>query len=51
VIVAAGFMIIPLAAVAGVFQEAPPLVESAPTATVMNAQPAPVAALPAGEAR
>ncbi len=51
VIVAAGFMIIPLAAVAGVFQEAPPLVESSTAATVNAVTPAPVAALSAGEGR
>jgi succinate dehydrogenase / fumarate reductase cytochrome b subunit len=51
VIVAAGFMIIPLATLAGVFKEAPPLVESSTAATVNAVTPAPVAALPAGEGR
>lgn len=51
VVVAGGFMIIPIATLAGAFIEAPPLVESSSTSVVKNAQPAPVAALPAGEAR
>ena len=50
IIVATGFVIIPIAAVAGYLKEAPPLVETS-TANALNAQPAPVAALPAGEAR
>jgi succinate dehydrogenase / fumarate reductase cytochrome b subunit len=50
VIVAAGFMIIPLATVAGFFHEAPTLVETSSTAAAHTAQPAPVAALHAGEA-
>ncbi len=55
VVVAAGFLIIPIATLAGVFKEAPPLVEytaeSSATASVETAAPAPVAPLPAGEAR
>jgi len=50
VVVAIGFAIIPIGALAGFFKEAPPLVET-PTANVFKAQPAPVAVMPAGEAR
>jgi len=50
VVVAAGFMIIPIATLAGVFKEAPPLVETNADAT-KSALDAPVATLPAGETR
>lgn len=50
VIVAAGFMIIPLATLAGVFQEAPPLVDAPASATAPSSVATPVAAAPAGEA-
>ncbi len=50
VIIAAGFMIIPLATLAGVFPEQPPVVDPA-SASATNAQLAPVAVSPAGEAR
>ncbi len=51
VVVAAGFMIIPIAAVAGFFVEAPALVETAPAAALSTPQAAPLAALPSAEAR
>lgn len=52
VVVAAGFMIIPIATLAGAFIEAPPLVENAASTSVEKHAPStPVAGLPAGEAR
>ncbi|MBL0172441.1 MAG: succinate dehydrogenase cytochrome b subunit [Gemmatimonadaceae bacterium] len=51
VVVAAGFLIIPIATLAGAFAEAPPLVDTASTSVEQNSLPAPVAALPAGETR
>ena len=47
IVVSAGFMIIPIATLAGAFVEAPPLVETSATAV----SPAPAAAIVAGEAR
>lgn len=51
VVVAAGFMIIPIATLAGVFTEAPPLVESSSSAATPGVTPVPVAAMPAAEVR
>jgi succinate dehydrogenase / fumarate reductase cytochrome b subunit len=51
VVVAAGFLIIPLATLAGVFTEAPPLVDSSSSASASSTTTAPVLAVPAGEGR
>ena len=51
VIVAAGFMIIPIATLAGAFLEAPPLVETPLTTVEQLVEPAPVVTRPAGETR
>jgi succinate dehydrogenase / fumarate reductase, cytochrome b subunit len=51
VVVAAGFVIIPIAALVGAFEPMPPVQEAAPTARASSTVPAPLAAAPALEAR
>ena len=49
VVTAAGFLIIPIATLAGAFVESPPLVDASPTSVVEHVPPAPIAALPGAE--
>ncbi len=49
VIVAAGFLLIPLATLGGLFPDAPPVAEPTVIGTTMTAQPAPIASLRSSE--
>jgi len=51
IVVAAGFMLIPIAALTGAFQEMPPVQESMPSASTPSSTPTPVAVVPSGEVR